>query len=129
MIKTEQQCTPQFPSLITWSTKLRNQGLILRYLNRYNRLLYGHNIQPQTLIKLAKQAGVPHEIYTLTQISQKRKEAYHQLRQIKKNHEHVRKTFLQKLYEEYATNDKQKAQKIIHTIMEREHIKKIHRNI
>ena len=66
MIKAEQQCAPQFPSLITWSTKLGNQGLLLRYLNRYKRFLYGHNIQPQTLLRLAQQAGVTHEVYTLT---------------------------------------------------------------
>ena len=129
MLKTEQKCTPHFPSLVTWSTKLRTQGLILRYFNKYKRFLSGHNIQVHTLHKLANQAGIQHEVFSISQLLHKRNEAQLLLRKIKKNHEQVRRQFLQSLYDEYAQEDNHKAQQIVSTIIEREHVKKIHRNI
>ena len=129
MIKAEAKCAPKYPSLTHWSSNLLQHGLELRYLLLHKAYLQGKNITTTHLENQAKRAGIFHQPYTLRQLQEHIYETRKQLRQIRKNHTEERKKFLQKLSEEYSQEGNLSAHHILQTIIEREHIKKIHRNI
>ena len=58
MLKGEQICTPKYPSMVQWSTKLLYSGLQLRYYLLYRSYLLGKNITSSHLTKLAQKAGI-----------------------------------------------------------------------
>jgi hypothetical protein len=129
MLKAEKTCAPKYPHLIQWSCNLLQQGLKLRYLLLYRAYTQGKNITENHLENQAKRAGISHTLCTPSKIKEHIIETRQKLQQIRKKHTEERQQFLQKLSEEYSQNGNLSAQKILQAIIEREHIKKIHRNI
>ena len=94
MLKAEKTCSPKYPPLVQWSSKLLQHGLKLRYLLLYKAYLLGKNITTTHLETHAQRAGISHQPCPLSQIQDDITAERIQLRKIRKQHDEERKQFL-----------------------------------
>ena len=97
MLAAEDQCTPKFPALYSWSTELRDTGLKLTYYKRFKRSKEGKGISETTLQRLAQIAKLHHSQTDNNDIIKEIKDLTSQLKNLKKQHTIVREKFVQQL--------------------------------
>ena len=108
---------------------MRELGLKFRYWQTYYRHLTKNSTSPVTLYKCAQNAGITHSIKTTQEITSEISKLRTDIREMKQNHQELRREMLQELAEEYTAKNNKRATEVIKEIIATEQLKKNYRNI
>ena len=129
MLRAEEISIPKYKTTRQWSVNLRTYGTQLRYYNRYKKFQEGQYVPQSTLKKLASQADIIHKVLTKEEVRSHLHDTKIKFQQVKREHAQQRTNFLHQLALEYSDKGLDASQGIIHSIMEREQLKKTHAHI